>query len=190
MDISDDFIGVFPNAVPPEICKRIIDRFDAAHEMGFTMLRNSPKSEKDDLQLFVQEIPIASAVDNQSVMAASAILQECYIKYANKFSVALTESSAQHKSYQFKLQKTEPSQGYHIWHYEQSNRDVGQRVAVWTMYLNTVEEGGETEFLYQKRRVKPEQGTICIFPAGFTHVHRGNPPLSGSKYIATGWYEF
>jgi len=44
--------------------------------------------------------------------------------------------------------------------------------------------------LYQKRRVKPEQGTICIFPAGFTHVHRGNPPLSGDKYIATGWYEF
>ena len=23
-----------------------------------------------------------------------------------------------------------------------------------------------------------------------THVHRGNPPLSGSKYIITGWLEF
>ena len=190
MDISDDFIGVFPNAVSPEICKRMIDRFEAANEMGFTMLRNAPKSEKDDLQLFLQEIPINQAVDSETHLSAMNNLQECYVEYAKKYSVALTDASAPHHPYQMKLQKTEPSQGYHVWHYEQSNRQMGSRLAVWTMYLNTIEEGGETEFLYQKRRVKPEQGTICIFPAGFTHVHRGNPPLSGSKYIATGWYEF
>lgn len=190
MDISDDFIGVFPNAVPPEICGKIIDRFEAAHKTGFTMLRNAPRQEKDDLQFFSFEAPIDQTVDTETFAAAMKILQECYVQYSNKFSVALADASAQHHAYQMKLQKTEPSQGYHIWHYEQSNRQMGSRLLVWTMYLNTIEEGGETEFLYQKRRVKPEQGTICIFPAAFTHTHRGNPPLSGSKYIATGWYEF
>ena len=57
------------------------------------------------------------------------------------------------------------------------------------VYLNDVKEGGETEFQYQKLRVKPKRGTVLIWPGGFTHLHRGNPPLSGDKYIATGWYQ-
>jgi hypothetical protein len=63
------------------------------------------------------------------------------------------------------------------------------RVAVYTVYLNDIEEGGETEFLYQLKRLKPKKGTICIFPAGYTHVHRGNTPFLGEKYIVTGWLE-
>ena len=50
-------------------------------------------------------------------------------------------------------------------------------------------EGGETEFLYQSKRFQPKRGQFLIWPAGFTHVHRGNPPLSGEKYISTSWLE-
>ena len=55
------------------------------------------------------------------------------------------------------------------------------------MYLNNDFEGGETEFLYQKRRIQPEPGTIVIWPAQWTHQHKGNMVLSGNKYIVTGW---
>ena len=58
------------------------------------------------------------------------------------------------------------------------------------LYLNDVKEGGETEFLYQHKRYQPKEGTLLIFPAGFTHTHRGNPPISNDKYIVTGWLEF
>jgi len=54
-------------------------------------------------------------------------------------------------------------------------------------YLNDNFEGGETEFLYLNKRVSAKQGRIIIFPAGFTHVHRGNPPIGGEKYIVTSW---
>ena len=54
-------------------------------------------------------------------------------------------------------------------------------------YLNTIKEGGETEFLYQNKRIKAVQGTLLIFPAGYTHVHRGNPPIGQDKYILTSW---
>ena len=67
--------------------------------------------------------------------------------------------------------------------------DVRSRILTWTLYLNDVNEGGETEFLHQSLRIKPKQGTIVVWPAGFTHIHRGNPPLSGEKYIVTGWVE-
>ena len=60
------------------------------------------------------------------------------------------------------------------------------------VYLNTVpsQNGGGTDFLHQKLTLQPEAGTIVLWPASYTHVHRGNPPLSGTKYIITGWVEF
>ena len=88
-----------------------------------------------------------------------------------------------------KIQKTIPSEGYHIWHWEVNPLDPAAscREVVYTIYLNDVEEGGETEFLHQAVRIKPKKGKVLFFPSSFTHTHRGNPPLSGDKYIATGW---
>ena len=86
------------------------------------------------------------------------------------------------------LQKTEPTQGYHMFHGENLNWNLQHRTMAWMVYLNDVPEGGETEFLYQKRKLKPEKGTVVIWPGSFTHLHRGNPPMS-DKYIATGWYQ-
>ena len=63
------------------------------------------------------------------------------------------------------------------------------RILAWTLYLNDIPEGeGETEFLWQATKVKPKAGLLCIFPASFTHTHRGNPVYSTNKYIATGWF--
>jgi len=87
-----------------------------------------------------------------------------------------------------KVQKTLPGEGYHLWHFEKgSTIGTANRFLAWTLYLNDIEEGGETEFLYQKLRVKPKKGRFAIWPAGFPYVHRGNPPLKDVKYIATSW---
>jgi len=92
------------------------------------------------------------------------------------------------RSNRMKLQRTLKGGGYHIWHFEAMTQQTSDRVLAWTIYLNDVEEGGETEFLYQSKRVKSKKGEICIFPANYLYTHRGNPPLSGNKYIVTGWY--
>ena len=85
-----------------------------------------------------------------------------------------------------KLQKTLPTEGYHIWHLEHSPMQMdSNRAFVFSIYLNDVEEGGETEFLHFSKRVKPTTGRIVIWPAAFPYLHRGNPPLSGEKYILT-----
>lgn len=85
------------------------------------------------------------------------------------------------------LQKTEPMEGYHAFHAENAAWLNRQRVLAWMVYLNDVEEGGETEFLYQKLRIKPTKNTLLIWPGSFTHLHRGNPPMS-TKYVLTGWF--
>lgn len=84
--------------------------------------------------------------------------------------------------------------GYPLWHSEiyPLNRDCEHlhRNLLFLIYLNDIEEGGETEFYYQQLKVKPKKGTIVMAPAGFTHTHRGNVPISDDKYILTGWVLF
>ena len=87
-----------------------------------------------------------------------------------------------------KFQETPAGGGYHVYHYERGSWSETARELVWMIYLNEDFEGGETEFLYQKRRIKPSTGTVVIWPAGFTHTHKGNLVLDGTKYVVTGWY--
>jgi hypothetical protein len=84
--------------------------------------------------------------------------------------------------------------GYPYWHCELYPRDAGaetlHRHLLWTLYLNDDFAEGETEFLFQQRKVKPRTGSLLIAPTAFTHTHRGNQPQGGDKFIATSWILF
>lgn len=84
--------------------------------------------------------------------------------------------------------------GYPYWHCELYPKDASaetlHRTLLWTIYLNDGFGAGETEFLYQQRKIVPETGALLIAPTAFTHTHRGNTPLAGDKYIATSWILF
>ncbi|MHA6205682.1 2OG-Fe(II) oxygenase [Dyella soli] len=84
--------------------------------------------------------------------------------------------------------------GYPYWHCELFPRDASaetlHRHLLWTVYLNDGFAEGETEFLYQQRKITPRTGSLLIAPAAFTHTHRGNRPHGGDKYIATSWVMF
>ncbi len=84
--------------------------------------------------------------------------------------------------------------GYPYWHCELYPRDASaetlHRHLLWTLYLNDGFEEGETEFLFQQRKVTPRTGSLLIAPTAFTHTHRGNRPQNGDKFIATSWILF
>lgn len=84
--------------------------------------------------------------------------------------------------------------GYPYWHCELYPRDPHaetlHRHLLWTVYLNDGFAQGETEFLYQQRKIVPRTGSLLIAPAAFTHTHRGNRPQGGDKFIATSWVLF
>jgi hypothetical protein len=85
---------------------------------------------------------------------------------------------------------TAGSGGYPHWHCEiapEESFEALHRLVLWMYYLNDVEAGGETEFYFQNAKIHPTKGTAVIAPAGFTHTHRGNTPVSGDKYIMTSW---
>ena len=66
---------------------------------------------------------------------------------------------------------------------------VINRHLVFCTYLNNVENGG-TEFLYQDFVTEAKKGSTIIFPAGWTHTHRGQISQNQEKYIITGWFNF
>lgn len=86
------------------------------------------------------------------------------------------------------------SGGYHHWHSEiypqNASCETLHRALLFQFYLNDVDEGGGTEFHYQRRTVEARQGRLLIAPAGFTHSHKGHVARSGDKYIATSWILF
>ena len=90
------------------------------------------------------------------------------------------------------IQKYPLNGGFHQWHCERSSslHPSVSRHLVYMTYLNDVEDGGETEFFYQKIKVKPEKGLTIIWPADWTHTHRGISSKTETKYIITGWLQF
>lgn len=87
----------------------------------------------------------------------------------------------------YQIQKTLPGKGY-IWHNDFAVKNIENvqhtRFITFIFYLNTVDEGW-TQF-YNGDQISPETGTVVIFPATWTYVHQGFPPLQ-TKYIMTGW---
>lgn len=190
----EQFIGVYENAFSKEFCENAIQFFKNMEEAGNVLDRNIEEGvaqvRKSDSMLFCSQSKTINLTTCREIHQAfnKVFWDECYKLYAENFWIL--KELGPHRSYDFKMQKTEPGQGYHIWHCESGVRETCHRLLVWTLYLNDVVEGGETEFIYQHMRVKPQQGTLVIWPAGFTHTHRGNPPLSNTKYIITGWVDF
>lgn len=190
MDKSD-FIEVYDYTLSSDICEKCITWFERCDRIGLTYDRYRHVNNTNPLDVADKALELQSPRSMEFSAAddlCSAVLDSIYNKYTlyvEKYAVLKQLQS--HYCYFLKLQKTLPGEGYHKWHCEYSRVDNSNRVTAFTLYLNNVEEGGETEFLYQHRRVSPKTGRLVFWPAGFTHTHRGNPPLSSVKYIITGW---
>ena len=183
----DDFIGIWKNFIPKQLCKELIEKVDEIQTTS--ALINDGETGKDQ---FVNgrmgRHDYACVLNHYDVHLSNIIndyLKCCLKSYCLEYNQLL---SVKLMSYAVKAQKTPPGGGYHEWHYENASFTAASRELVWTMYLNTMPEGeAETEFLYQRRRIKPEGGMVVIWPAGLTHVHKGNTVFTEDKYILTGW---
>tara|TARA_R110002012_G_scaffold146607_1_gene304915 strand:+ start:135 stop:728 length:594 start_codon:yes stop_codon:yes gene_type:complete len=186
----NNFIGVYDNYILPEECDRAIKLFEDQNKFNNTIDRmsseNSPITQKQDKQFY-------ASPSNLNIWWED--LKTIIINYdmSWKHYVQNTGADTAYDMDKFfytnlKIQKTLPTEGYHIWHVEHGKSyENAARAFVFSIYLNDVEEGGETEFLHFSKRIKPKKGRIVIWPASFPYLHRGNPPLSGEKYILTSW---
>jgi hypothetical protein len=192
-----DFIGVFEKSLGNDLCDYYANHFEKMKSAGFSY-RRSPEetaslSKSDEAaNLFRSESLTMMMLGMGNPKSRNSMLMQSIWNGYKLYSEAYSGLSKypQHSVVEIKIQKTLPTEGYHVWHCEDAGLTNSNRILAWMIYLNDVKEGGETEFLYQSMRVAPKKGTLVIWPAGFSHMHRGNPPLSGEKYIMTGWFQY
>lgn len=194
-----DFIGVWENFVPKNFCDEVIQYFEDIYSSKGCYITPDGGSEFGSCEDITRSEDVYGGALNRKDYAlllnytnpelcykANQFLKSCVLHYREVFPQL---KQALLVSTDVKLQKTPPGGGYHLWHYENSTMDHAMRELTWMIYLNDMPEGdGETEFLDQRRRIRPTAGTVVIWPAGYTHVHKGNTVFTQDKYILTGWY--
>lgn len=112
--------------------------------------------------------------------------------YTEKYHWCSTNHARWGLNTNFNIRRYLPGEGFHGWRSERGTyKDlISTRFLVFMTYLNTVTDGGETEWFYQQTRIQPRKGLTLFWPTDWTHTHRGVTSKTQTKYIATGWYTF
>jgi hypothetical protein len=90
----------------------------------------------------------------------------------------------------YKIQHYKKNEGHFKWHFDALGPGAWDRQLAMIIYLNSVEDGGETCFHRQNLRVKPVAGNALFFPTFWTHMHCGEIPRSEDKYVISSFVSF
>ena len=199
VEIKEEYnqhVGIYDGSVPVELCEMFVDNYEEAKKNSTIIDMTDPKNEsgirdnvmnplkKKDEVVFVYPL-LSSIYPVPPVDAYFTFLSECFKRYIERYSI---EFFGPIYNNVFKIHKVRKSEGYHVWHYERSGPENIDRLMAYMTYLEVPKKGGETEFLHQSLRIEPIVGRTLIWPAGFTHIHRGNPPIDGEKMYIDGWF--
>ncbi len=180
------FIYEFQNSLSEDECNQIIDKFEDSKEDHY---------KGRVWQNFTENVDIKKSTD--MVISGNKDWKDFDTLFFTSLSKALSAVkkefdffSGPFKDIGYAVQRTNPGEYFH-WHIDSGSHQFSDRqlVAIW--YLNNVDgPGGETEFLNQNVKIKPETGKLILFPPFWTHEHRGVTLEKGIKYIATTWIVF
>ena len=185
----DEYIMEISGAATPEFCAALIEKYeqDSRALPGLIGPERATDTEiRDSMNIEMHLYPDwKKEVDELRAMVYSRLPE-----YIDDIHVGKTKSMWKDGyDMTYTMMKYVPG-GHYSWHNDFNFDDQtglgGCRTVTWLFYLNDVEEGGETEFKWG-RKIKPETGKLVLFPSCMTMVHRGNPVVSGSKYLVVGW---
>lgn len=183
----NSFIGAY--YIDTKICDEILKFFkNNWKKAGPGLLNESSRSiinknKKESIELSISETNF-----NSPFKEYRQALQLCLEEYVSTYTYA-NESAHYNINCGYNLQYYPPGGGFKFWHHESTNKDTSSRKLVFMTYLNNVSNGG-TEFFYQKMTTPAKKGLTVIWPAEFTHTHKGQISKNKEKYIVTGWYTY
>ena len=180
------FVFEQKNALAADVCAEMIRRFEEFASEQYP----GRIGQTHDLDTSVKR-------STDLVLSGKSHWQDLDRELFRSLNRALAEFKQQYRFFEgpfkdngYAIQRTDAGEFYH-WHIDGGSHEFAMRqlVAIW--YLNSPDgEGGETEFLYQDIKIRPETGKLLLFPPFWTHLHRGKTLETGHKYIATTWVVF
>jgi len=184
---NSDYFGIYDNALSKKECEIIINQFEKSEQGPGKVYLEGVLQEVSHLKKcmtlddsnFDDGSIITNIVGNQLAKFIKRYDQEQpQLRILSRWSL--------YQGYSIQKYETEDD-GYKDWHAEAgSSGPPSNRILAWMFYLNNAKSG--TEFMNYPT-VRAKRGRCVIWPAGWTHVHRG-APNKGLKYIVTGWITF
>ena len=169
---------IYKDYINKKICEKLIDVYE----------NDNNKILRKDNITHMNQVYLSST--NSSLINYNSALNKILEKYVKKYLYINKGQQRWTIHKEIKIQKYEIGESYFGWHSESTGyKGNNNRILVFSTFLNTIKTGGETEFFYQKKKVKAEQGKTILFPAFWTHTHKGNIAKE-TKYIITGWYTY
>ena len=190
-NLSPNFIGswVMKN---PSICDELIAYFESNKNKqteGVTANgKNIDVKNSIDILVTPKEVNLPG---NEFFVSYMKELFSLYQNYVNEWPFLATFAENLQVG-SFNIQRYKYGQHFQRLHTERSGLANLHRIFAWMTYLNDVEieEGGSTYFNHYDLEIKPQKGLTLIWPADWTHSHKGNVLISGTKYIITGWLTY
>jgi hypothetical protein len=188
LDVISDFIFHAKGLLSPDLCRQIIEQFDAdpARHVGYGLdARGKPNVSdyKVSVELEIHPQGIWKA-PHEAINAQVASVVQTLIDNLPSLQIEKMQWS------QYKIKRYAKDEGHFKWHFDAMGPGAWGRQVAMILYLNDVQKGGETCFLYQNIKFKPVAGDALFFPTFWTHHHCGLVPLSGDKYIITSFVTF
>lgn len=172
-----------------KICDNLISLYQQNKDKtgdGVILYNGTAKVEKDIKES--RDLSIQSNYFEYPINEYRESLQKCLDKYIKRYKYVNGYPRFNVEEF-YSIQYYPPKGGYKKFHFENAAKETSKRVLVFMTYLNNLENAG-TEFFYQKLKTPCKKGLTLIWPAAFTHTHKGIINKNNEKYIVTGWFSY
>ncbi len=183
------YIQVYENTLDPEFCKELIDMFESNTQLYNKVDKAAVAGEKTyfnqiNITENMNDIQSFKSYHNKLVSVGRKIVSD----YINILPSPVYPTNYTNTWENFRMKRYMPGgyEGFGL-HGDATHTGTISRWLAFFWYLNDVEEGGTTTFLYHEDEVigsvEAKQGRCLVFPPLWTYPHKGDPPMSGPKYI-------
>lgn len=185
MNMTFPFVKVFENVIPVENCKAIVAEFEKTPEEFI-------QREIEDYIKFTEINLNKGQKWSKAIQYMMSVCNSLYHEYKKEFDIDFLQVPEVYGFEEFRMKRylVNNHDEFKL-HVDVNDCESASRYMSFLIYLNDVEEGGETTFgRNDEVVVKPKAGNVLMFPPLWTYLHTGKKPISGSKYILTTYLKY
>ena len=178
----DDYVKVYDNVITAESCESLIEKFETSKDK---FEKVHVESEHDRISF--NQIILSKHEEWKSVQKGMMTVFQAYVEHYKKECSITPEMWPEKHGYETVRMKRYLNNDYDRFdaHVDVRDLQTSRRFLAFFVYLNDVEEGGETEFcmLKEASKIKAKKGSMVVFPPMWPWFHKGLKPVSESKYF-------
>jgi hypothetical protein len=186
MSFLTDYIKIYENALPEDICSGLIQQFDTSPHVT-EEAENIEGDNKEDLLIrkhMELNLNKVSGFREEVHPILMKIAELAVSKYQSELPVRTFPKEIGAEVFRVVKYRGGPDfNDYFAYHVDVNSHSSARRYLGLTWYLNDVTEGGETFFPHPNIRVKPKKGRLAMFPSLWVWPYSEEHPISGDKYM-------